>query len=124
MQIGRTVAALITSALAGCGGGSGVGSIGVMLERDAETRAVYVRDVPEVAGAAEPLLFPGDELLMVEGVYVRELSKEELRRRLRGAPSTKVRLTLVRGAEVVRVEVPRVPLREALHRPERERLSE
>lgn len=111
-------------ALAGCVSSPTVGSIGVVLGRDPETRSVFVREVPEAKGDAEPVLLPGDELMMVEGIYVRQLSTEELRRQLRGAPGSKVKLTVVRGGEIFRVEVPRTSLKQSPIRSSEERLEE
>jgi len=102
--------------MAGCGAAPVSGSIGAVLGRDEESHAVYVRDVPETND--DPDLLPGDELLMVDGIYVRELSVKELRKRLRGEPGTKVKVTLLRGANVVRVELTRTPLKEVVKKRE------
>jgi C-terminal processing protease CtpA/Prc len=112
----------------GCAASQSEGSIGVVLSRDAESRSVFVHDIPEPPPGkemdAEPPLLPGDELLMVDGSYVRDLSKEELRKKLRGSPGSKLRLTLVRGGQILRIEVARTPLKEGLIRPKEERMAE
>lgn len=95
-----------------CGGSAEVGSIGAILGREEESRAVYVRDVPD-ADTESPLL-AGDEIVMVDGVYVRDLSTSELRKRLRGAPGSRVKLTVLRGSDVVRLEVVRTALKEVV----------
>lgn len=104
---------------------SGPGSIGAVLGRDNETRALHVRGVPG-AGAAEAAgLAPGDEIVMIDGLYARDLSAEEVRKKLRGEAGTKVALTVVRGDRVRRVEVTRAPMRAApAPAPKEERIAE
>ncbi len=118
----------LAASAGGCAASKSEGSIGVVLSRDAETRSVYVHELPEPPPGkepeAEPPLLPGDELLMVDGSYVRDLSKEELRKKLRGSPGSKLRLTLVRGGQILRIEVARTPLKEGLLRPKEERMVE
>src|SRR4051812_4511618 len=73
------------------------GSIGAHLSRDNETGALYVRDLfPGLAGERAGLL-PGDEIIMIDGHYVRELNAPRVREMLRGEIGTAVRLTIVRG---------------------------
>jgi len=115
---------LLLLSLAGCASSPSVGSIGVVLGRDTTTQAVFVREVPDAKGDADPVLLPGDELMMVDGYYVRQLSADELRRRLRGAPGSKVKLTVVRGGQILRVEVARTALKQSPLRPSEERLAE
>jgi carboxyl-terminal processing protease len=116
---------LVALCLGGCGVSEApVGSIGAVLGRDPESRTVHVRDVPESALEPEEALLPGDELLMVEGLYVRELTTEELRKVLRGPPGSKVKLTVVRGEQILRLELRRKALRETPVRTKEERLSE
>lgn len=107
----RVAALLVLMLTAGCQG-SGVGSIGAVMRRDAETHAVVVRDVPKGLGADEAGLRPGDEVVMVEGFLVRDLSAAELRARLRGGVGSDVRLTLVRAGQVRHVVVRRSALLE------------
>lgn len=88
------------------------GSIGVLLTRDNETGALYVRDLsPGLAGERAGLL-PGDEIIMIDGRYVRELDALRIRTMLRGDVGTAVRLTVVRGDLVLRMRVARTELRE------------
>lgn len=109
-----TLASILAAHLGGCGAGTIRGSIGAVLGRDPDSGAVYVRDVTERPGGKEPEILPGDEIVMVEGVHVRDLTTKDLRRRLRGDSGTRVRLTVLRGPEVLRVELERTPLREAI----------
>jgi C-terminal processing protease CtpA/Prc len=95
-----------------CSGESRVGSIGAVLARDNESGALYVRDLSSGPAAERSGLLPGDEILMVEGRYVRELETKEIRALLRGDVGAQVRLTIVRGGEVRRIKVERVALRD------------
>lgn len=88
------------------------GSIGAHLSRDNETGAVYVRDLfPGLAGENAGLL-PGDEIIMIDGHYVRQMDAPRIREALRGQVGTAVRLTLIRGELVLRVKVARSELRD------------
>ena len=82
------------------------GTIGAVLLRRTSGR-VFIRDVPEHLAAYRAGIRPGDELLLVEGQDVRRLSDEDLSRVLSGRVDEVVRLTLVRGREVLRLEVRR-----------------
>jgi C-terminal processing protease CtpA/Prc len=87
------------------------GSIGAHLSRDNESGAVYVRDLfPGLAGEKAGLL-PGDEIIMIDGHYVRQMNAPRIREALRGQVGTAVRLTLIRGELVLRVKVARSELR-------------
>ncbi|KYF83387.1 hypothetical protein BE20_26070 [Sorangium cellulosum] len=105
----RSFGAALLLMAAGCA--AGVGSIGAVLGRDNESQALYVRDVPSGLAAERAGLIPGDEILMIDGVYVRDLSSAEVRERLRGAVGSAVELTVVRGGDVRRVRVVRSELR-------------
>lgn len=83
------------------------GSIGAVLSRDNDTGALYVRDLSEGLAAERAGLLPGDELVMIEGRYVRDLDAKEIRALLRGDVGSFVRLTVVRGEEVRHVRVER-----------------
>lgn len=117
------VGGLFAAALGACSASPTRGSIGAVLGRDPDSGAVFVRDVTERTGEPEPELLAGDEIVMVDGVHVRDLSTKELRHLLRGAAGTRVRLTVVRGGDVRRLEIERAPLREAISTGE-ERIDE
>lgn len=121
MRLARLLAPLLCAALAGCA--QTTGSIGAVLGRDDETRALHVRDVPEGLAAEKAGLVPGDEIIMIDGVYVRELPVRELKRLLRGDVGSTVELTIVRGREVLRVRLARTPFRELEVRAREERLA-
>ncbi|MFO0555121.1 MAG: PDZ domain-containing protein [Polyangiaceae bacterium] len=101
---------MIAVALVGCFGSSApeVGSIGAVLSRDGETGRVYVHDV---ASSSAPGVLPGDEIVMIDGVFARDLDAEQLRKHLRGAPGSKVQITIVRSGHALRLELNRVALR-------------
>ncbi len=88
------------------------GSIGAILSRDNDTGALYVRDLVPGLAAEKAGLEPGDEIIMIEGRYVRDLEPIRVREQLRGDVGTFVRLTVVRGALVLRVRFARTELRE------------
>lgn len=111
----------VATAVIGCS--VGIGSIGAVLGRDNETRALYVRDVATGLAAEQAGLVPGDEIVMIDGVYVRALPLRELTRRLRGKVGTTVALTVVRGREVRRLRVTRSALREPELKPREEQLE-
>lgn len=94
-----------TSAIIGCGRPPR-GTIGAVLLRKGDGR-VFIRDVPPHLAAAKAGVRSGDELLLVEGQDVRRLGDEDLRRLLSGQVGEEVKLTLSRGAEVLRVTVRR-----------------
>ncbi|WP_437277023.1 PDZ domain-containing protein [Sorangium sp. So ce375] len=105
----RSWSAALLLVAAGCT--ASVGSIGAVLGRDNESQALYVRDVPQGLAAERAGLIPGDEIMMIDGVYVRDLSSAAVRDRLRGAVGSAVELTVVRGGDVRRVRVVRTELR-------------
>lgn len=130
-RVGSIAVALgaLAASAAGCGGAT-QGSIGAVLGRDEATRAVHVREVPEGLAAHQAGLLPGDEIVMIDGHYVRDLDARRLRELLRGEPGTRVDLTVVRGEAVHRIRVTRSSLRERVFaaapasRPEDERRIE
>jgi predicted metalloprotease with PDZ domain len=95
----------------GCGG-STPGSVGAVFGRDNDTRALYVREVPPGLAAAGAGLLPGDQVVMIEGLYVRDLDAKSIRDKLRGDVGSTVALTILRGEEVIHVRVARGALRD------------
>lgn len=88
------------------------GSIGAILSRDNDSGALYVRDLVPGLAAEKAGLEPGDEIVMIDGRYVREMQAVRVREMLRGEVGTFVRLTVVRGQLVLRVRLARSELRE------------
>jgi len=81
--------------LAGCQGSTSA-SVGAVFGRDKNTHALVVRGVAEGQAAHRAGVEPGDEMLFVDGTYVRDLEKEELQRLLRGEAGTAVDVTVVK----------------------------
>ncbi len=120
------VALALALTLAACGG-SGVGSVGAVFGRDGETRALVVREAPANAAAGRAGLLPGDQIVMIDGWYVKDLDAKEVRAKLRGDVGSSVRLTVLRNGEEVRhVKVTRRELGSRLPPPppREERISE
>jgi len=80
------------------------GTIGAILAQTPDGR-LYVREAPEGLGAARAGVQPGDEILLIDGRDVRQLSTEAVHRALAGSVGSPVKLTLVRGNSIVRVTV-------------------
>lgn len=99
---------LATASLA-CGGSS-AGTLGAVVGVDNETGAVHVRDVRDGAAADKAGLLAGDEILMIDGVYVRDLGVPAVKRKLAGEAGTSIDLTVVRGDRVLRVKLTREPM--------------
>ncbi len=115
---------LLAACLLGCAAQSDVGSIGAVLGLDAESKEIYVRELAKDAPSSDAGLQVGDEILMVDGLFVRNLGKEELRRAMRGRVGSSVRLTVVRGKEVVHLDVKRTAIKALALKPGEERLAE
>lgn len=91
---------------AACSGPS-VGTVGAVLGVDNDTGAVYVRETPEGLAADKAGLLPGDEIMMIDGLYARDLGPTAVRDKLRGEVGSSVDLTVVRGGEVMHVKLVR-----------------
>jgi carboxyl-terminal processing protease len=118
--------AILALALPACGGGV-VGSVGAVFGRDSDTRALVIRDAPEGAAAARAGLQAGDQIVMIDGFYVKDLDSKAIREKLRGDVGTSVHLTVVRnGDEIRHVRIVRRELgdRAAPPPPKEERISE
>ena len=105
--------ALLASVLAffalGCGGPR-VGSVGAVLSHDNVTGLLLVHEAPEGLAAAAAGIEEGDEVKMIDGVLVDDLSARRIRALLRGPVKSKVTLTIIRGDLVLDVELEREPL--------------
>jgi C-terminal processing protease CtpA/Prc len=122
---GSLLPSILAAALAAGCGGSGGGSVGAVLGRSTATGALHVREVPKGLGADRAGLAPGDEIVMIDGVYVRDLGAKELQAKLRGDVGSTVSITVVRGGTVRHVVLTRTELRaRAAPRPKEERLDE
>jgi predicted metalloprotease with PDZ domain len=90
------------------------GTIGARLGRTDDGRLI-VRETPAGLAAARAGLQPGDEILLINGLDVRQLDEKALHRLLSGDVGDTVKLTLVRGEQVLHVTLWRtaVPPRKA-----------
>jgi C-terminal processing protease CtpA/Prc len=104
-HLARALLLVVASACSGS-----VGSAGAVFARDNETLGLYVREVPKGLAADKAGLRPGDEILMIDGVLVRDLDVKQLRERLRGDVGSSMELTVVRGRDVRRVRVVRTEM--------------
>ncbi len=118
----------LASGLNGCGAATvtgAVGSIGAKLGQKDEDHSLYVRGVPEGYPAAEAGLAEGDEILMIDGVYAKSMTAEEVTKRLRGPIGSVVSLTLARGKRILHVDVKRGVMRAAAaEKPAEQKLEE
>ncbi len=112
---------ILALVLPGCGGGPGpIATVGAVFGRDNDTRDLYVREVAEGLGAEEAGLSPGDQIVMIDGVFVRDLDPPAIRARLRGEVGTTVALTVIHGERVLHLHVPRRPPRARRAPPQKE----
>lgn len=112
----RALAPFALALAIGCSGPS-IGSVGAVLGVDTETGTVVVRETREGLAADKAGLLPGDEILMIDGVYARDLGAPAIRDKLRGNVGSFVELTVVRADEVLRVKLEREPLATTPARP-------
>lgn len=104
--------------------GNGSASVGALIARNNENHALRVVDVPPGMAAEKAGLLPGDEILMIDGFFVRDLTIQQIHELLRGEPGTTVELTIARGADVRRVSVVRSALRARHTEKKEEKLAE
>jgi C-terminal processing protease CtpA/Prc len=97
-------AVLLVTALSHCGPSKG--TIGAVLSRGPDGR-LFVREVPEGLAAAQGGVAPGDEILLIDGRDARALGPKGLHEALSGTVGERVKLTLVRRGEIVRVTLNR-----------------
>jgi C-terminal processing protease CtpA/Prc len=96
----------LVALLGGVDCGAKAGTIGARLGRDPSGHVV-LREVPAGLGADKSGLRVGDEVLLVDGRDVRELTAQQLHAALAGELGARVNLTVLRGDEVIRVTVER-----------------
>ncbi len=87
------------------------GSVGAVLSKNNRDGRVYVRDVPADMGAAKAGIQSGDEVTAIDEKPVLGMSSEEIHRALSGAVGSKVRLSVSREGQRLKLEVERGPLR-------------
>jgi C-terminal processing protease CtpA/Prc len=89
------------------------GTIGAVLGQKDDGR-LFVREVPEGLAADVAGLDPGDEILLIDGKDVRALGPKGVHQALSGEVGQPVKLTVIRGEEVLRISVKRTPARKRL----------
>ena len=82
------------------------GTIGAVLAQQPSGELI-VREVPDRLGASRAGLEPGDQVLLIDGKDVRAMNPEQIHRALGGDVGQPVKLTVVRGDEVVRLTIKR-----------------
>jgi C-terminal processing protease CtpA/Prc len=82
------------------------GTIGAVLARQ-PSGELEVREVPARLAASKAGLEPGDQVLLIDGMDVRAMSPEQVHRALSGDVGQPVKLTVVRGNDVVRLTIKR-----------------
>jgi C-terminal processing protease CtpA/Prc len=100
-----SVFCLAFAALAGCVASHG--TIGAVIAQQPDTGRLFLRDIPPGLAAARAGLKPGDEVLLIDGVDVRAMDAKQIHAVLTGDVDTPVKLTIVRGEQILRVTLKR-----------------
>jgi carboxyl-terminal processing protease len=103
-----TLLAGLVSVAVACSGNHG--TIGALLGQQQDGR-LFVREVPDGLAAERAGLRAGDEILLIDGRDVRDLTAKQIHERLSGEVGHTVKLTALRGEEVLRVTLKRTPAR-------------
>jgi C-terminal processing protease CtpA/Prc len=98
--------AVALATLGGCA--SQKGTIGAQLGRRDDGR-LYIREVPPGLAAAKAGLKAGDEVTLIDGRDVRTFDEKGLHAILSGNVGETVKLTLLRGEQVIHVTLVRTP---------------
>lgn len=72
-------------------------------------RTLEVREAPAGLAAANAGIRPGDQILLIDGRDVRPMSSAEVHAALGGEVGSEVKLTMVRGEQVARATLRRLP---------------
>lgn len=88
------------------------GTIGALLGQQQDGR-LFVREVPPQLAAERAGLRAGDEILLVDGRDVRDMTAKQLHEQLSGEVGQPVKLTVLRGEGVMRVTLKRTPARKS-----------
>jgi S1-C subfamily serine protease len=94
------------TAVSGCG--SQRGTIGANLGQQANGR-LFIREVPPGLAAARAGLEPGDEITLINGRDVRDFDDKGIHKLLSGDIGEPVKLTVLRGDQVLHVTLLRTP---------------
>lgn len=102
--------ALLIALGVGTGCAAKKGTIGAVLAQKEDGR-LFLRYLPEGLAAERAGLQPDDEILLIDGRDVRAMSAEEVHVALSGEVGAPVKLTVVRGDDVIRVTLRRTEAR-------------
>lgn len=105
---GLTLAALL--ALSACSGNHG--TVGALLGQQRDGR-LFVREAPSGLAAERAGLRSGDEVLLIDGRDVRDMTSKQIHERLSGDVGQPVKLTVLRGEDVLRVTLKRTKARKS-----------
>ncbi|MCA9643624.1 MAG: PDZ domain-containing protein [Myxococcales bacterium] len=89
-----------------CSPAQNKGTIGAVLAQSPDGR-ITLREVPPELAAGKAGLQAGDELLLIDGIDVRQLDAKTIHRLLSGEIDQPIDLTLQRGDAVIRVTLKR-----------------
>ncbi len=92
--------------IVGCGAQRG--TIGAQLGQRDDGR-LFIRDTPRGLAAQRAGLHPGDEITLINGQDVRSFDEKGLHRILEGEVGDPVKLTVLRGEQVLHVTLQRTP---------------
>lgn len=84
------------------------GTIGANLGRQDDGR-LFIREVPSGLGAEKAGLKPGDEITLINGRDVRTFDEKSIHSLLAGEVGETVKLTVLRGEQVLHVRIARTP---------------
>lgn len=102
----RLTALTIFSVLIACGPQRG--TVGVRFGRG-PSGDLFAREVPAGLGAAKAGMQAGDQVILIDGRDVRPLSDAAIHSILSGERGTRVRVTVLRGQQVLRFAIERTP---------------
>ncbi|MEO6603866.1 MAG: PDZ domain-containing protein [Polyangiaceae bacterium] len=105
---------LCSTPLAGCVPERG--TIGAVIAQDDESGRLFLREVPPDLAAARADLKVGDEILLIDGLDVRFMDGKQINAALVGDVDSTVKLTMIRGEQVLRVTLKRTQAQKLLSR--------
>src|ERR1700753_3883987 len=93
------------------------GTIGAVIAQDDQSGRLFVRDVPPNLAADKAGVKRGDEILLIDGLDVRGMNAHQVHAALSGDVDSPVKLTLVRGEDVIRVTLKRTEAQKLVKAP-------
>ncbi|MET0790612.1 MAG: PDZ domain-containing protein [Polyangiaceae bacterium] len=90
------------------------GTIGAVIAQDDDSGRLFLREVPPDLAAARADLKVGDEILLIDGLDVRFMDAKQINTALVGEVDSPVKLTMIRGEQVLRVTLKRTEARRLL----------